>query len=94
LGVRVCARCRWWRPHFHYPTVGYCAKRGILTVDSDSCPEWEPLRVKPGRLYWCLDCRRRVSWEEAVEFLKRGYRLYESAYVDPDVREEIVGASE
>ena len=92
--LRGCATCRWWRPHFHYPSIGYCVRHGRLTLDEDSCEEWEPLRVERGKFYWCLDCRRRLSWEEAEIFLRRGARVYESAYVDPDVREEIVGSSE
>ena len=91
---RRCATCRWWRPHFHYPVVGYCTLWGRITGEDDFCDKWEPLKIKEGRFYWCNSCRRRVSWEEALEYLKRGEALYESAYVDPDVREEIVGASE
>jgi len=93
-GDRRCRTCRWWRPHFHYPIVGYCTLWGKLTTDDDGCDRWEPIKIEEGKFYWCLSCRRRVSWEEAKMYLKEGEILYESAYMDPDVREEIVGAAE
>lgn len=89
-----CATCRWWRPHFHYPTVGYCALHHKITTDDDYCDRWEPVRVEKGKFYWCETCRRRLSWEEALEHIRAGHRVYEAAYVEPDVREEIVAAME
>lgn len=91
---RVCSTCRWWRPHFHYPSIGLCARHHKLTLEGDTCPEWEQLKVGSGGFYWCETCRARLSWEEAVEHHRRGHRVYEAPYVEPDVKEEIMGARE
>ncbi len=89
-----CPACRWWGPHYHYPALGLCRLRLEITSEDHGCWDWEPVRVEPGRFYWCNTCRMRVSWEEARGHLRRGHRVYESAYVEPDVREEIVAAME
>ncbi len=91
---RVCATCRRWRPHFHYPSIGVCMLYTRLTLVEDSCRDWEPLRVRKGVFYWCETCRTRISWEEVEIHLQRGHRVYEGSYVEPDVKEEIVAAIE
>ena len=90
----ACSTCRWWRPHYHYPSLGLCSLHWRITGEEDVCGDWEPLRIERGRFYWCETCRLRVSWEEAEAHLRRGHRVYEAAYVEPDVREEIVAAME
>lgn len=63
-----------------------------MTFDDDVCDKHESLNPKSGSFYWCLDCRMRLEGEEAVEHLSRGHRVYRSAYLEPDIREEIYDA--
>ncbi|MMZ67393.1 hypothetical protein D1872_299740 [compost metagenome] len=50
--------------------------------------------MRRGAFYWCETCRTRLIWEEVAGHLRRGHRVYEAAYVEPDVREEVVAAME
>lgn len=47
---RICATCRRWKPHFHYPSIGVCILHTRLTMDEDSCSDWEPLRGEEGSI--------------------------------------------
>ncbi len=90
----ACSTCRYWSPHVHYQYIGLCRLHNAMTFDDYSCPSYKPLR--PGSngqvFYWCATCKTRVTREEAIEHIARGDRVYTSAYVDPDVREEIYDA--
>lgn len=86
---RKCYTCRYWRPHALYPYVGLCTLHGRMTLDEDSCPRWEPVRIRGGTLYWCSTCRTRVTGEEAERLLRQGHRIHEGAYLEPDIREEL-----
>lgn len=90
----TCSTCKYWSPHVHYQYIGLCRLHGTMTFDDYSCPSYTPLRPKEnGRVfYWCATCKTRVTAEEAVEHIARGDKVYISAYVDPDVREEIYDA--
>lgn len=90
LARATCSRCMHWRPHVHYPYIGYCTLHGKMTFDDYSCPSYKPLRINGSpRLYWCQTCKTRLTPEEAREHIARGDRVYLGAYIDPDVREEI-----
>jgi len=84
-----CETCKYWRPHVVYDYLGYCEKHRKITMNDDTCPYYEPLEIREGEFYWCSTCKTRVSWEEAVEYLRRGYLLHRGAYVEPDIKEEL-----
>ena len=88
-GRGLCATCKYWRPHVVFDYIGFCEKHKKLTLEDDTCPFYEPLEIREGELYWCSTCKTRVSWEEAREYVRKGYRLHRSAYVEPDIREEL-----
>jgi hypothetical protein len=86
---RICANCKYWRPHVVYEYIGFCDKLGKLTFDDDTCPYFEPLGVKDDEFYWCSTCKTRITGEEAREYLRKGHRIHRGAYVEPDIREEL-----
>ena len=86
---RICAYCKYWRPHVFYDYLGYCEKHGRITLEDDTCPDWEPLEIREGEFYWCSTCKTRVAWDEARELLKKGHRLHRRAYVEPDIKDEL-----
>lgn len=91
--ARVCSSCRHWSPHALYPYVGFCRIHSAVTFDDYSCPSFERLSVDNGAgFYWCLDCRTRLPGDEAARHLRMGHRVYRSAYLEPDIREEIYDA--
>ncbi|MCX8195860.1 MAG: hypothetical protein N3F67_02110 [Acidilobaceae archaeon] len=47
------------------------------------------LEIKTERLYWCSTCRIKLTREEAALHWSHGHRIFRSAYVEPDVKEEI-----
>ncbi len=87
--VKMCAYCKYWRPNVFYPYIGYCEKHNKMTFDTDSCDNFEPIKVKPGELYWCSTCKTRVTGEEAKVLVRFGHRIHRNAYVDPDIKEEL-----
>ncbi len=89
LTEKVCATCDYWRPHAHYPYVGLCTLRGVMTLDEDSCPHWTPLKIREGEFYWCSTCKTRITGSEVAEHLRRGHRVHRGAYIEPDIREEL-----
>ncbi|BAF34794.1 hypothetical protein APE_1473a [Aeropyrum pernix K1] len=91
-GRGSCSMCFHWSPHALYPYVGYCRLHRTVTFDDYWCEDFREMRVEKGGFYWCLTCRTRLSWEEAAEHFKRGHRVYRSAYLEPDIREEIYDA--
>ncbi len=86
---RKCATCKYWRPHPHYPYVGMCMFHRKITLEDDSCENWEPVEIREGEFYWCSTCKTRVTWEEARELVRKGHRIHLGAYLEPDIREEI-----
>lgn len=85
----LCSTCDYWRPHVHYGVVGLCTRWGKMTHQDDYCQEWKPVDLRSQEYYWCYTCKMRVTREEAESHASRGHRVYKSAYVDPDVKEEI-----
>jgi len=90
-GKGRCGACNWWRPHVIYSYIGLCTLHSRMTLEDDSCKDYTPLKLD-SEYYWCVTCRMRLTREEAVEHASRGHRIYRSAYVDPDIREEIYDA--
>ncbi len=86
-----CGSCDMWRPHVMYGYIGYCKLHSKITFEDDSCSSYRPLQLD-SEYYWCLTCRMRLTREEAPLHISRGHRVYKSAYVDPDIREEIYDA--
>ncbi|MEB3847167.1 MAG: hypothetical protein GSR74_04245 [Desulfurococcales archaeon] len=86
---RRCYNCEYWRPHVHYPYIGYCVLHQKFTMDTDTCDNWTPLKIREGDFYWCSTCKTRITGEEARKLLEKGHRVHRGAYVDPDVREEL-----
>jgi hypothetical protein len=87
--ARVCAYCKYWRPHVVYDYIGYCDKHNKLTFEDDTCLYFEPLEIKDEEFYWCSSCKTRITGEEAKEYLKKGHRIHRGAYVEPDIRDEL-----
>lgn len=84
-----CASCWNWLPHAHYPFLGYCLVWREVTFEDQRCPSYTPVSVEIDRFYWCATCKARLSREEAISHWSEGHRLYRSAFIEPDVREEI-----
>ena len=74
-----------------YGYLGYCTLHSRLTFEDETCSQYAPIRFD-SEYYWCITCRMRLTREEALEHASRGHRVYKSAYVDPDIREEIYDA--
>ncbi len=88
-GKGRCYTCRHWRPHAHWPFVGYCVLHGKMTLDEDGCEDWEPIEFRDNEFYWCSTCKTRVTGEEARVLVRRGHRVHVGAYLEPDIREEL-----
>lgn len=84
-----CYSCKYWRPHVHYPFIGYCDLHGRLTMEDYSCDKWEELKINDHEFYWCSTCKTRIIGEEAIRLREKGHRVHRGAYIDPDIREEL-----
>ncbi|MCS7107398.1 MAG: hypothetical protein NZ902_04775 [Acidilobaceae archaeon] len=59
------------------------------TFDDYYCASYSVMELKAERLYWCSTCKTRLGREEAMLHWSYGHRIFRSAYVEPDVKEEI-----
>jgi len=70
-----------------------------MTSQNESCEGWlsiwRSFKDLSGKDFlWCSSCNKPIPRDEVPEHVKAGHRVHVWIYIDPDFREEIVGALE
>ncbi|MEM3960375.1 MAG: hypothetical protein QXQ36_00645 [Sulfolobales archaeon] len=88
--IKICRNCIYWRPVLHYPSLGCCMKRRIISSRDSFCHEYARKNISWYDFMWCLNCGHDVYKEDYD--LHIAHELYVSPCPDPELYEETYSA--
>ncbi|MEM4216991.1 MAG: hypothetical protein QXZ09_03095 [Candidatus Methanomethylicaceae archaeon] len=86
IELKVCKKCRWWRPDAILIYVGECEIKRISTRESEGPCEDFAERVE-AEFMWCSDCRE--TFHKSEKERHREHSIHQGAHVDEDAHEYI-----